>query len=69
LVWGAISAPAGDWPQWRGPNRDGVSTETEWLDYWPPQTVWTQGVLYGYSSVAITNGKLYTLGSGLCHGW
>ena len=23
---------ADDWPEWRGPNRDGVSTETNWLD-------------------------------------
>src|SRR5947209_8176182 len=29
-------APAGDWPQWRGPNRDGVSPETGLRTDWPP---------------------------------
>ncbi|HEV2968760.1 MAG TPA: hypothetical protein VGY55_02150, partial [Pirellulales bacterium] len=34
----------GDWPQWRGPNRDSVSTETGLLDKWPedgPPLLWT----------------------------
>jgi hypothetical protein len=25
-----VSANAADWPRWRGPNGDGISTETEW---------------------------------------
>src|SRR5712691_1924799 len=34
-----------DWPQWRGPNRDGVSTETDILTEWPatgPKVLWEQ---------------------------
>ena len=27
----------GDWPQWRGPNRDGISKETGLLKQWPQQ--------------------------------
>src|SRR6516164_11116545 len=34
---------AGDWPQWRGPNRDGLSQETDLLTSWPekgPMQLW-----------------------------
>ena len=56
----------GEWPQWRGPNRDGVSLETGLLKEWPPAgppQVWkTQGLGNGYSTVAVSQGRLYTLG-------
>jgi outer membrane protein assembly factor BamB len=56
----------GNWPQWRGPNRDGISTETGLLKQWPtagPPLVWkTSGAGTGYSSLAITDGKIYTMG-------
>jgi outer membrane protein assembly factor BamB len=55
-------AHADDWPQWRGPNRNGISTETGWLTQWPPITAWTQSVGIGYSSVAVSKGRVYTLG-------
>ena len=35
---------AGDWPSWRGPNRDDVSLETGLLKSWPdggPKKLWT----------------------------
>ncbi len=61
----AISLGA-DWPQWRGPKRDAVSTETGLLREWPkdgPKQVWkASGVGGGYASVAIADGRLYTLG-------
>jgi len=57
---------AGDWPQWRGPNRDGVSKETGLLKQWPsqgPPLLWkAAGAGGGYSSMAISNGKLFTMG-------
>ncbi|OHB62759.1 MAG: hypothetical protein A2Y77_05050 [Planctomycetes bacterium RBG_13_62_9] len=57
---------AADWPQWRGPNRDGVCTETGLLKQWPqggPKLLWEiTGLGPGYSSVSIANGKLYTMG-------
>jgi len=31
----ASSAPASDWPQWRGPNRDGRSADVGLLKRWP----------------------------------
>ena len=55
-----------EWPQWRGPNRDGVSKETGLLKQWPeggPPLVWkAQGAGIGYSSLAVANGRVYTMG-------
>jgi outer membrane protein assembly factor BamB len=57
---------AADWPQWRGPNRDGISTETGLLTSWPsggPRVVWRiKGLGVGYSSFSIVNGRMYTQG-------
>src|ERR1017187_8815162 len=42
LFFGTL-AWAADWPQWRGPNRDGISSETGLLEAWPkggPPLVW-----------------------------
>lgn len=59
----------GEWPQWRGPKRDGVSTETGLLAEWPkggPTLLWeAKGAGRGYASLAITNGRIYTLGDNL----
>lgn len=55
-----------NWPQWRGPNRDGISKETGLLKQWPaqgPPLVWkAAGAGQGYSSFSIANGRLYTMG-------
>jgi outer membrane protein assembly factor BamB len=57
---------AADWPQWRGPNRDGICSETGLLSEWPeggPKLLWEiAGLGIGYSSMAIVDGKLYTMG-------
>jgi len=62
----AAAAPNFDWPQWRGPNRDGISQETGLLDRWPesgPRELWrTRGLGKGYASVSIAAGKIYSLG-------
>jgi len=59
-----------DWPQWRGPNRDGVSQETGLLKEWPeggPKKLWTvSGCGGGYSSPAIAGGFIF--GSGKVDG-
>jgi len=66
LILLALTAAAADWPQWRGPNRDGVSSETGLLASWPaggPRVLWkTTGLGEGYSSLAIVNGRIYTQG-------
>ncbi len=57
---------AADWPQWRGPHRDGISPETGLLKAWPPggpRRVWkTAGLGEGYSSCAVVGSRLYTQG-------
>jgi outer membrane protein assembly factor BamB len=56
-----------DWPQWRGPRRDGVSAERGLLKTWPqsgPPLAWkATGAGQGYSSFAVAAGRLYTLGA------
>lgn len=58
--------PAPDWPQWRGPKRDNVSTETGLLKTWPdggPKLLWTsEQAGIGYSGPAVVGDRLYTLG-------
>ena len=58
-------AAALDWPQWRGPARDGISKETGLLKSWPkegPKLVWKKGDLgSGYSTPAVVGSKLFLL--------
>jgi outer membrane protein assembly factor BamB len=62
----AIALPAADWPQWRGPGRDGKSAETGLLDAWPkggPRLLWkAQDLGEGYSGPAIAGDRLYVQG-------
>lgn len=57
---------AGDWPQWRGPLRDARSPETGLLPEWPkagPPLLWrSAGFGAGYSSLAVTGGRIFTMG-------
>jgi outer membrane protein assembly factor BamB len=66
LAWQAMAPTAAIWPQWRGPNRDGISKETGLLKQWPaegPPLVWkAAGAGRGYSSFSIADGKLFTMG-------
>ena len=62
----APPALGNDWPQWRGPNRDGISQESGWLAAWTPQgpsRLWEGSVGVGYSSFAVSQGRLYTMGN------
>jgi outer membrane protein assembly factor BamB len=64
---GIVTADLDDWPQWRGPRRDGVSKETGLLKDWPangPRLAWRiSGTGDGYSSFAVAGGRLFTLGA------
>lgn len=55
-----------DWPQFRGPTRDGKSAETGLLKKWPedgPELLWSvDGLGIGFSSVAIADGSIYPTG-------
>ena len=57
---------ADDWPQWRGPQREGISRESGLVKEWPkdgPPVIWqVEHVGVGYSSIAIKDGRIYTQG-------
>jgi outer membrane protein assembly factor BamB len=57
---------AGDWPQFRGPNRDGASAETGLLQDLPPggpPLAWkATGLGIGYSTVSVVGKRIYTIG-------
>src|ERR1043166_3417384 len=56
-----------DWPQWRGPNRDGISKETGLLKTWPkegPKLRWeVKDIGSGYSTPAVVGDRLYLMGN------
>jgi outer membrane protein assembly factor BamB len=55
-----------DWPQWRGPDRNGISKETGLLAQWPrsgPAVVWNAAMLgAGYGSVAVQGDRIFLQG-------
>jgi outer membrane protein assembly factor BamB len=60
------SVTPGEWPQWRGPDRNGLSTEKGLLQEWPkggPPLLWkVHGIGAGYSGITVAGGRLYTMG-------
>jgi len=58
------SALAQDWPQWRGPNRDGKLSGFTTPQNWPKELTqkWKVTVGVGDSSPALVRNKLYTFG-------
>jgi outer membrane protein assembly factor BamB len=60
-----LTALAADWPQWRGPNRDGVSKETGLLRQWPeegPKPAWkATDIGNGYSTPSIAAGRIFLM--------
>jgi len=63
LVWCDVNAD--DWPQWRGPERNGVSKETGLLKEWPkegPKLIWqVKEIGSGYSTPSVVGKRLYLL--------
>lgn len=68
-----LAAAEPDWPQFRGPHRDGLSPDTGLLQSWPangPPLAWkAEGVGTGFSSVAVAGDKVLTMGDSgdACH--
>lgn len=61
----ALTVSAEDWPNWRGPNFNGISNEKNWASSWPaegPPVLWKAPVGIGFSSVAVSGGRIFTLG-------
>ena len=65
LLCGAVlTASATEWPQWRGPNRDGVSDEVGLLKEWPangPKVLWKIPLGEGFSGISVSQGRVYTM--------
>jgi outer membrane protein assembly factor BamB len=64
-VGGVISLCANDWPQWRGTDRNGISSETSWMDQFPPAgpaIAWKAQVGLGFSSFVVASGRVFTAG-------
>jgi outer membrane protein assembly factor BamB len=58
----AVPVGADDWPQWMGPNRDGVWHETGTLDQFPaggPKVLWRTPIKGGYAGPAVANGRVF----------
>src|SRR5258708_4135157 len=69
LAFVAISAGFGrgaDWPQWRGPHRDGISPDKGLLSEWPaegPTLAWkVTGIGHGFASITIAGSRIFTMG-------
>jgi outer membrane protein assembly factor BamB len=63
LAAGCLSAA--DWPQWRGPQHNGISSETAWQAEWSgngPKVLWTAEVGLGFSSFVVADGRVFTTG-------
>jgi len=61
-----LRAGSPEWPGWRGPERDAASRETGLATQWPaggPPLLWkVSGMGTGFSSLAVVDGRIYTLG-------
>ena len=59
------SLSAADWPQWRGPDRNGISQETGLLQEWPadgPKLLWQAiDIGSGYSTPSIVGNRIYLI--------
>jgi outer membrane protein assembly factor BamB len=64
---GSISSlSAADWPNFRGPDYNGISKETGWTTTWPtegPKQLWKAKVGMGFASFAVADGRVYTTGN------
>jgi outer membrane protein assembly factor BamB len=62
--WWAAPGRADDWPQWLGPERDGVWRETGLLERFPaggPKVVWRVPLGTGYSGPAVAGDRVYVM--------
>lgn len=61
-----VASAEKDWPQWRGPTRDGICREKGLLQQWPeggPKLLWSAGGLgKGYGSPIIVGDTIYVTG-------
>lgn len=66
LALSVVAVTAADWPNYRGPNHDGISKETGWTTAWPadgPKVLWKAKVGMGFSAIVVAKGRAYTQGN------
>lgn len=64
LAMGVAGEVRGDWPEFLGPNRDAVSTETGLLEQWPEdglRELWRVDTGRGFGGPAVRDGRVYLL--------
>ena len=57
---------AADWPNWRGPDHNGISRETDWFEKWGssgPKRLWNASVSTGFATVSVADGRVFTMGN------
>ena len=61
----AATVRAEDWPQWRGPNHDGISSAKDLVTKWDakPPVVWEREIGSAFSAVTCVGDKVYTCGT------
>ena len=65
VLMSAVTSRAADWPQWLGPNRDGISAESDWSAKWAsggPKKLWSKSIGIGFGSMSVGDGRVYTMG-------
>ena len=66
ITLGTFNSSGSDWPCWRGPDRNGISSETGWQAQWPaegPKRLWKASVGTGFSSFSVSDGRVFTMGN------
>ncbi|MBN2316044.1 MAG: PQQ-binding-like beta-propeller repeat protein [Sedimentisphaerales bacterium] len=57
---------AADWPNYRGPNYDGISSESGLSTNWPaggPKKLWGLSIGAGFATMSVSNGRVYAMGN------
>jgi outer membrane protein assembly factor BamB len=65
LLIGAVTQAA-DWPIYRGPQHNGITSETDWSADFPPAgppQLWKKSIGIGFSAMTISDGKVYAMGN------
>lgn len=57
---------AADWPNYRGPDHNGITNETDWNSDWGdsgPKVLWKKSIGIGFSSITVADGRAYAMGN------
>ncbi len=63
---GGRYARAADWPNYRGPAHNGISTETGWVAKWGdegPKVLWKASLGVGYAPISVAKARVYASGN------